>query len=187
MQIIGGKFKGRKLSALRGLRTRPTSGKVREAVFNICSERVPGSSVADLFAGTGAMGIEALSRGAKHVVFVEADRKSVQLIRKNLAACGAGDMASVLCRDLLGGPEVLADLNSAFDLVFMDPPYHSGAIAPVLENLAKTGSLSPGALTVIEHSFSEPLPADAEGFEIIDTRRYGKTLVSFMSYVVASK
>lgn len=187
MQIIGGEFKGRKLFAPPGVKTRPTSGKVREAVFNICASIVHDARVADLFAGTGAMGIEALSRGARHAVFVEADRETARLIKKNLSACGAQDRAAVLCLDLLRGPQALAGLGSAFDLVFMDPPYNKEALAPALENLLKSGALAPGATVVIEHQPSEPVPAEMAELEVFDARRYGKTLVTFMSHVVAGR
>lgn len=187
MQVIGGKFKGRKLLALPGRSIRPTSAKVREAVFNICSGMVSGARVADLFAGTGAMGIEALSRGAAHVVFVESDRGAADLIQKNLAACRAEDRAFVFCRDLLGNPGFLQHSGRVFDLIFMDPPYNRGAVAPALENLAKSGALAPGALAVIEHAPAEVLPPDSGPFEVFDQRKYGKTLVSFMKYMVASR
>ncbi|MFW6081367.1 MAG: 16S rRNA (guanine(966)-N(2))-methyltransferase RsmD [Desulfosalsimonas sp.] len=187
MQIIGGRYKGRKLFAPPGRKTRPTSGKVREAVFNICASLVPDARVADLFAGTGAMGIEALSRGAKHAVFVEADREAAGLIKRNLAACGAEDRSAVLCLDLLRGPQALAGMDSAFDLVFMDPPYNSQALAPSLEVLVKSGALARGAVVVIEHQPAEPVPEGIAELEVFDCRRYGKTLVSFMSHVVAGR
>ncbi|MCF8094523.1 MAG: 16S rRNA (guanine(966)-N(2))-methyltransferase RsmD [Desulfobacteraceae bacterium] len=187
MQIIGGKFKGRKLFSLQGGKTRPTSGKVREAVFNICGGLVPGARVADLFAGTGAMGIEALSRGAKHAVFVEADPGAAGVIKKNLSACGAQDDSVVLCRDLLHGPGILADLNSAFDLVFMDPPYNRGVLLPALENLVKSDTLAPDAVVIIEHSRTEAVPAMPGGLKVYETRKYGKALVSLLSYMVASR
>ncbi len=187
MQVIGGQFKRRKLLALPGRSTRPTSGKVREAVFNICARVVAGARVADLFAGTGAMGIEALSRGAAHAVFVESDRRAADLIKKNLAACRAEDRALVFCRDLLGNPGFLHQPGRDFDLVFMDPPYNRGAVAPALENLTKSGALAPGALAVIEHAPAESLPPASGPFEVFDQRKYGKTLVSFMKYMVASK
>ncbi|MFP4158315.1 MAG: 16S rRNA (guanine(966)-N(2))-methyltransferase RsmD [Desulfobacterales bacterium] len=187
MQIIGGEFKGRKLFTPPGVKTRPTSGKVREAVFNICASMVHGARVADLFAGTGAMGIEALSRGARHAVFVEADRETARLIERNLSACGAQDRAAVLCLDLLRGPQALAGLGSAFDLVFMDPPYNSEALSPALENLLKSGALAPGATVVIEHQPSEPVPPEMAGLEVFDSRRYGKTLVTLMLHVVPGR
>ncbi|MFP3980836.1 MAG: 16S rRNA (guanine(966)-N(2))-methyltransferase RsmD [Desulfobacterales bacterium] len=186
MQVIGGKFKGRKLLALPGRSIRPTSGKVREAVFNICASMVAGARVADLFAGTGAMGIEALSRGAAHAVFVESDRRAADVIQKNLAACRAEDRAAVFCRNLLGNPDFLRQPGRTFDLVFMDPPYNRAAVAPALENLAKSGVLAPGALAIIEHAPAESLLPESGPFEVFDQRKYGKTLVSFMKYMVAS-
>lgn len=187
MQVIAGQFKGRKLFAPPGRSTRPTSGKVREAVFNICADIVRGAMVADLFAGTGAMGIEALSRGARYAVFVEADRGAAELIKKNLTACRAQDRASVFCRDLRRAPRVLEYAGAAFDLVFMDPPYNAGVLAPALQNLIKSGTLAPEAVVVVEHSPSEPVYRDPDVFEEFDRRRYGKTVVSFLSHVVANR
>lgn len=187
MQIISGKYKGKKLFTLKGRKTRPTSSKVREAIFNICADKVAGASVADLFAGTGAMGIEALSRGARHAVFVESDPGAAELVKRNLSACRAEDNAKVICMDLLHRPSLMKGLGPAFDLVFMDPPYNIGAIGPSLAALVKNDALAPFATIIIEHSDAELLPAGTSGLEIYDSRRYGKTLVSFLSYVVASR
>ena len=187
MQIIGGEFKGRKLFSLPGRSIRPTSGKVREAVFNICAPMVAGARVADLFAGTGAMGIEALSRGAAHAVFVESDRGAADVIQKNLAACRAENRSAVFCKNLLGNPGFLQQSGLVFDLVFMDPPYNRDTVAPALENLVKSGVLAPGAVAVIEHAPAEPLPENSALFEVFDQRKYGKTLVSFMKYMIASR
>ncbi|MCF8110386.1 MAG: 16S rRNA (guanine(966)-N(2))-methyltransferase RsmD [Desulfobacteraceae bacterium] len=186
MRIIAGRFKGRRLYTPAGRQTRPTPGKVREAIFNICASAVPSACVADLFSGTGAMGIEALSRGARHAVFIDSDTKACRLIKNNLALCRAEDRAAVLCRDLLRGPGTLSGPNSIFNLVFMDPPYNRGALAPALENLLKSGTLAPGAVMVIEHAPTEPVPKSLPGLDVFDVRRYGKTLVTFMSYMVAN-
>lgn len=184
MRITGGRFKGRRLASPPGLKTRPTPAKVREAVFNICRDFTAGATVADLFAGTGAMGIEALSRGAKYAVFVESDRRAAGIIKKNLETCGASDRAAVLCRDLLGGPSAVSEAKAVFDLVFMDPPYARGSLVMALEKLSESGTLAPGALIAAEHCESEQIPPGHAGLEVIDCRRYGKTLVSFMSYMI---
>lgn len=187
MRIIAGNFKGRKLLAVAGKTTRPTSGKVREAIFDICGPQIRGARVADLFAGTGAFGLEALSRGAHSAVFVESDPRAIEVIRKNIAACRVEDQSTILRRDILRG-----DLGSlmahgfVFDLVFMDPPYRQNALAPALQNLANSRVLARGATVIIEHAAADRLPEDMEGFEVSDRRRYGKTLVSFLSYMVAS-
>lgn len=139
-----------------------------------------------MFAGTGAMGIEALSRGAGYAVFFESDPKACGLIKKNLAACRAEDRASVLCRDLLRSPGALAGPDFIFDLVFIDPPYNHGLLTPAIETLVKGGCLAPGAVLIIEHAPTEPAPADHAELEVFDTRKYGKTLVTFMSYMIAS-
>ncbi|MFW6082400.1 MAG: RsmD family RNA methyltransferase, partial [Desulfosalsimonas sp.] len=102
-----------------------------------------------------------------------------------LALCRAEDRAAVLCRDLLQGPDALAGPDFIFNLVFMDPPYNRGALGPALENLLKSGTLAPGAAVVIEHAPTEPVPENLPEFDVFDVRRYGKTLVTFLSYMVA--
>lgn len=147
MRVIAGQFKGRRLKppAWEGLR--PTSDKLRETLFNILAPRVDGARVLDGYAGTGALGIEALSRGAAHVTFVEHNRRALALIEENLAACGgdrrytieSGDVAAVLRRS--GGP---------FDLILLDPPYDLHAITDALE--AAAARLAPDGLIVLERA-----------------------------------
>ncbi len=187
MRIIAGKYRGKLLFCLRGNTTRPTGGKVREAIFNICGDTVVGARVLDLFAGTGAFGLEALSRGADSAVFVDASKQAVDVIRKNIAACGADSAATVLCADIGRNLHCLYSCNTLFDLVFMDPPYHKNAIAVAVDNIIKSGTLAPGAMVVIEHAANEPAPADKPCCPVIDVRRYGKTLVTFMRYMVEAE
>jgi len=183
MRIIAGRHKGRKLTSLPGKTTRPTSGKVREAIFSIVADRIEDAAVIDLFAGTGAFGLEAISRGASHAVFVDSDRKGIEIIRKNVAACGEHDRSTVLLADASGGLRRLSLSGGEFDLVFMDPPYNRQAIRPALEELAASGILSKGAVIAIEHDKNETIPEDIAGIGITDRRKYGKTLVTFMKRV----
>jgi len=122
LRIIGGKFKGKKLLPLHGSATRPTAGMVREALFNICADRIRNARVLDLFAGTGAFGLEALSRGATAAVFIDSDKRAVELIRKNITACRATDAAMVFKCDAVSNLNCIGQPGYRFDLVFMDPP-----------------------------------------------------------------
>ena len=180
MKIIAGKHKGRKLASLPGKAMRPTSGKVREAIFSIVADRIEDAAVVDLFAGTGAFGLEAISRGASHAVFVDSDRKGIEIIRKNIAACGENERSTVLLADIAGGLRRLSLSGGEFDLVFMDPPYNREAVRPALEGLAASGILAKGAVVAIEHDKNEIIPEDIAGIELTDRRKYGKTLVTFM-------
>lgn len=186
MRIIAGKNRGRNLFSLPDRTTRPTSGKVREAVFNICAGRVRSARVADLFAGTGAFGLEALSRGAGYAVFVDSDRRAVATIEKNVTACRAEQQSRVLCRNILQDPGFLSSTGLFFDLVFLDPPYSAGALEPAIKNIAGGGALAPEALVIIEHAAADPLPGDLFGLQCTDQRKYGKTIVSFLSNMVAN-
>ena len=183
MRIIGGKFKGKKLLPLHGTTTRPTSGLVREALFNICADRIEKARVLDLFAGTGAFGLEAISRGAADVVFIDSDKHAVDLIRKNVAACRATDTATIFKWDVVSNLSCIARMGPCFDLVFMDPPYRRDVLAPTLKNLVKADVLSPDALLIIEHSIDRPVAGIMTPFQITDQRKYGKTFVTFMSHM----
>ncbi len=180
MRIIGGIHKGRKLASLPGKTTRPTSGKVREAIFNICSDDIPDANVLDLFAGTGAFGLEAISRGAARAVFVDSDRRGIDIIRKNIAACRENERTSVFCTDITTNLNMLLSAGLYFDIVFLDPPYHAHAAGKALDTLSGTGMLRKGAMVIVEHGKREEIPVDITGMEIIDRRKYGKTLVTFL-------
>lgn len=157
MRVIAGIAHGRTLAGPpAGAATRPTSDKVREALFDILGPTVAGSRVADLFAGTGALGIEALSRGARHAVFVESDRRLCEVIRRNLAAVGLADRAKVLQRDVRRAASQLA-VDAPFDLAFVDPPYQHGLELDALEVLVRHALLAPDALVAVEHASREPL------------------------------
>ncbi|MBW1989679.1 MAG: 16S rRNA (guanine(966)-N(2))-methyltransferase RsmD [Deltaproteobacteria bacterium] len=179
MRIVAGEFKGRRLVAPKDRSIRPTSEKVREAVFAILADEAVDARVLDLFAGSGAMGIEALSRGAKTAVFVDGSAKALELVKKNVAAIGVQDRTRVIRRDGSGSLDFLSAAGGPFSLVFVDPPYHEDLCAKVLSGLAKSGALAPGAVVVVEHGLREALPKEAGGLRLFDARRYGKTLVSF--------
>lgn len=182
LRITGGQRRGKKLLSVRGLATRPTAARVRESIFNIIAARVPEARVLDLFAGTGIQGLEALSRGARYAVFVDSAPAAVDVIRKNLAACGLTHQAKVLRQDLRLAYPWLSPWPGAFSLVLMDPPYYQGNIEGVLSRLHASGALAPGALVVAEHAASEAIARCQPEFTVTDQRRYGKTAVSFLDY-----
>lgn len=184
MRIIGGELKGRKLRSIRGTAIRPTSDRVRESIFNIIRQRVAGSKVLDLFAGTGALGIEALSRGAKTATFVDRSVSSLSIISRNLKSFKVEDRSKTIKWDIHKNLNCLKTLPSFFDLVFMDPPYDMDIANRALENLHKCEALEKEAMIVVEHSPKEKIEIEAPVFSSADERRYGKTLVSFLIYML---
>ena len=184
IRIIGGELKGRKLATVRGIKTRPTSDRVRESIFNILGDRVRGARVLDLYAGTGAMGIEALSRGAESVLFADHHRAALVALEKNIKACSLQSRAKLVRWDLLNNLNIISSHRPAFNLVFLDPPYNKNMIQPTLSNLGISQSLEKGSRLVLEHSPLEPIPENLPGFKISDQRRYGKTLVSFLIFML---
>lgn len=183
MRVIGGTLKGRRLASFRGLGVRPTPDPVREALFNILQgEPAAGGRVLDLFAGTGALGIEALSRGAAKAVFVDSSRASVSIIRKNIEICGLAARSRVINRDALAALRGLAASGECFDLIFMDPPYESGYVEKALGAIEAGGLLNPGGMVVAEASARSGV--DCEGLGLLGlkgTRRYGDTKVYFFT------
>jgi 16S rRNA (guanine966-N2)-methyltransferase len=182
LRIIGGTLKGRKLATIRGKIIRPTADRLREAIFNILADRVENSVVLDLFAGTGALGIEAFSRGAQSVVFVDNSKSAIAVLKKNISTCAVQENTTIIKWDILKNLNCIKSMNPAFDLVFLDPPYNKDCLKTVLHNLSRNDALEKGACLVIEHSDTEPVPLKIPAFNIADERRYGRTLVSFLRY-----
>lgn len=179
MRIVAGKFRGRRLEAPETSGIRPTADRVREALFSIIASRVPGALVLDLFAGTGALGLEALSRGAIRAVFVDQGAEAVRIIRANVRRLGVSDQAEVLHGDVSRFARRLAERNACFDLLFMDPPYGKGYIEitmPLLGVLAL-----PHALLIAEHPAKAVPPESCAEWHHVDTRTYGDSAISFYS------
>ena len=177
MRVIAGEFRGRKLLAPRGGRIRPTSDPVREAIFNILGPTWTYHEILDLFAGTGALGIEAISRGAGRAVFVEQGREALKILKGNLEALGLTSRARVLALAAKRGIKVLAEEGEAFDLIFMDPPYRKDLVGKTLQEIARRGILSTPGLIVAEHSPTEAITPPL-GLELSLQRRYGDTTIS---------
>ncbi len=184
LRIIGGVLKGKKLYSVRGKMIRPTADRLRESIFNILSFRIQGAVVLDLFAGTGALGIEALSRGAVFAVFVDKYRSALIAIEKNIRSCGLDDRTKIINRNIIRNLNGIKAICPAFNIVFMDPPYNKNLIKPALLNLHRSRLLEKNACIMVEHSPLEPIPEDLTEFKISDQRKYGKTLVSFLNYMI---
>lgn len=181
MRIIAGSFKGRKLVSPRGAETRPTSDRVREAIFSVVGEMVRGASVLDLYSGTGAMGLEALSRGAKKTVFVEKGQAALKCLKMNIEAAGCQERAQVVKGSVLTFLKK-DDRNADFDLVFADPPYAGNLGTLTLLAISKHVKPLKRCLIVLEHAPDkqpEPLPANLER---VDTRKYGNVAVTFLEF-----
>lgn len=184
MRIISGSLRGRRLTAVRGMATRPTTDRTREALFNILGQTVVDRKVLDLFAGTGALAMEALSRGAESAVLVDNARAALDTIRKNIKVCNLAASTRVLNWDLRRRLTCLKDYQHHFDLVFMDPPYGQNLTDKTLTHLHDSGTLAADALVVVERHVDDLLEPPGDRFHLQDQRRYGKTLVSFIRYVL---
>lgn len=179
MRVIAGIAKGRKLSAPRGGDIRPTSDRVKEAIFNIISDTVQDAEVLDLFAGTGSLGIEALSRGAIKAYFVDSRLESIKLIKKNLELTGLQDKASVIKADVNKAVDRFIKSGIKFKLIFLDPPYRiSVSFLDAILLMLATHMLNSDGLLILEHS-AKSEPRTVEGLEVESTRIYGDTAVTF--------
>jgi len=184
MRIISGTLRGRRLTPVPGNRIRPSSDLLRESLFNILGSRVKDATVVDLFAGTGSLGLEALSRGAASAVFVDSHPQSFKIIIRNLEACALEAQSTVLKRDVLRGLGFLGATGKVFNLVFMDPPYDKGFAERTLLLLEESPFISEDACIVVEHSAAERLPEKSVRLTRTEKRRYGKALVSFYESVL---
>lgn len=183
LRVIAGELRGRRLATVPGLKTRPTADRTRESVFNILGPTLVGAHVLDLFAGTGAYGIEALSRGAAAAWFVEIGREALEVLSANVTALGLAEQTRIVRWDAARNLNCLRDREPKFDLAFLDPPYRKGLVAPALAHLHAAGCLAAGARLVVEHAAEDTLPElEGQDFRLTDQRRYGIALVSFLTY-----
>lgn len=177
MRIIGGKYRSRVLSDFAGDEVRPTSDRSKEALFNILSLKLYGARVLDLFAGSGALGLESLSRGAKEVVFNDRAKDSLAIVKKNLATLKIpvnGEEAKLLGADFL---VCLESMRGSFDLIFIDPPYRLDYGAKALQKISEKGLLTEHGIAVYERD--RPFDGEIAGLEKYDERKYGKTYFTF--------
>lgn len=171
MRVITGSARGRRLKELEGMETRPTTDRVKEGLFSALQFDIEGRKVLDLFAGTGQLGIECLSRGAASAVFVDRRADAVKLIRENLRLTELEDRARVIAGDSM---EYLKSIREPFDIIFLDPPYAAGLLEPAIAHIAKFDILAPHGIIAAEHPTDRVLPALAPPYRLHRTYRYGK-------------
>lgn len=184
MRVIGGTAKGRKLAAFAGTDIRPTPDRVREALFSMLYSRrgvLTGAKILDLFAGSGALGIEALSRGASHAWLVDHSREAVSTIRTNLEKCGFVDRATIVQRDVGAALTVVAAAGP-FAIIFADPPYGRDHPGKLLEGIERQGLLETQGLVCLETATADLVPMRVGSLHHIDQRRYGLTMLHFYQH-----
>ena len=173
MIITSGLFKGRKLLTLKGGTTRPTSSRLRQALFNICQSYIADTQFLDLFAGSGAIGIEAISRGASKVIFIEGNSAAVKVIEKNIKMLGIENQCQIISKDALIALDGLDRQNQSFDLIYTDPPYHSPLTAKIIEKIETTSVLEPNGDFFLEEG-DENLTSK---LELISKRKAGTSFL----------
>lgn len=178
MRIIAGTLKGRRLTPPRWDGLRPTSDKLRETLFNVLGPAVEGQRVLDAYAGTGAVGIEALSRGATHVTFVESDRRAADLIEQNLSRCGVSDRYAIIRVEFARARQRLTGAD--FDVIFLDPPYGADELAKALKTAAELASSH--TLVIAEHAKRDKVPANAGPLTLTRDLVSGDSALAFYRY-----
>ncbi len=180
LRVITGTYRGMHLSSVPGLHTRPTQDRVKEAIFSILGDRVDGATVLDLFSGTGSLGIEALSRGASEIVFVENAQAPLKALRQNIARVDESS-CKVLPVPIQRALPLLAREGKRFDLIFMDPPYGKKLVDKTLSLLVQHSLLTETGQIVAEHETRAVIPKEIGTLFRIDSRKYGDTSISFYS------
>jgi len=175
MRIIAGKFKGRKLYSPKDDNIRPTSDKVKEAIFSMIGEYLDDAAVIDLFSGSGSLGLEALSRGAKICYFCDNSAESLKLIKSNIDVCGADESSHIFTGDY---KKALSKVTEKADIIFLDPPYGEVFFDKCFEKICEYGVLKEGGLIVAEHGKETPLPDKVLNFGKIKEKKYGAVTVS---------
>jgi 16S rRNA (guanine(966)-N(2))-methyltransferase RsmD len=179
MRIISGTLRGRRLKGPEGMELRPTSDRLRQALFNILGADIEGSALLDLFSGTGAIGLEALSRGAREVVYVESSRDSMKILRRNLQECGITEGYRIYHGDVFTMLRALGREKFHADIIFLDPPYAWGPYEDVLETLFRTGIASRNSKVIVEHHRKAVLPESGKSFHRIRLLQQSDKCLSF--------
>ena len=182
MRVVAGEYGGRRLKAVPGMKTRPTTDKVKEAMFNIIGPYLEGGQVLDLFAGSGGLSIEAVSRGADHATLVDRQYQAIKTIHENLSVTKEEDKFTVLKGEAYKMLNKLAKQEQGFDYVFLDPPYKKQQILELMEQLKKLGLLNTDALIICETDQVADLPEELADFELIKKADYGITELTFYRY-----
>ena len=184
MKIGGGKFRGMYIEAPSGRKTRPTGGRLKKSLFDILAPRLPEARVLDIFAGAGALGLEALSRGASHVTFVERNRAAANAIRKNLERLQLTEQTELLQRDAESAINFLAAGQDAFELVLLDPPYQADIHDTLLQKIGAVSLAKPGGLVILEHHHKMPLADSYSGLAKVREVRVGESCLTFFEAAV---
>jgi len=184
MRVIAGKFKGRQLFSPKDEAVRPTTDRIKENIFNLIQFRVSGARFLDLFGGSGAMSVEAVSRGAMRVVTVDHARDSLALIKKNFEKVGIGKEGQIMDADYAVAIERLK--GDPFDIIFCDPPYHAGFYEDILRKIGEKELLSDGGILVFEHATEREIPL-TDGWEALDCRKYGSVTVDILTFRKSAK
>lgn len=179
MRVIAGKARGRRLNSVSGLKTRPTTDRIKETLFNIIANEVADSNFLDLYAGNGGIGIEALSRGAKQVIFIDKNPQCTRIIKENLMKTELSSQAEVYTNDALKAITILARKKREFDLVFVDPPYNLGYVAKALAAIAEHKVVSKNGLVITEFGNKEDIPDSVLNLFLVRSENYGDTSLGF--------
>ncbi len=179
VRVITGTAKGRKLQSLKGQKTRPTADRVKESLFSILGDRVRAGWFLDLYAGSGAIGIEALSRGASGAIFIDNSRAAVRILKGNLDRVDLESKAEVYATDVLRGIAALAARDMEFSCIFLDPPYDQGKVTPTLMALSQACLVAADTIVVAEHSQGETVPEQVDSLDKVRVQVYGDTVLSF--------
>lgn len=183
MRVIAGKCKGRPLKAVPGVNTRPTTDKIKESIFNMIGPYFDGGEGLDLFGGSGGLGLEGLSRGLEKVIFVDRDRKAVDVIKQNIKFCGFEDQSEVFCNDANRALKAIIKRGLKFSHIFLDPPYKIKELEAIILEIDKAELLTEDGMIIAEHGMDLVLP-DTVGSLVLQRREvYGSTTaVSILSY-----
>jgi len=185
MRIVGGKYRGKRIDYPKLGTVRPTQDRVKEALFNVIAKEVPGSVVVELFAGSGSLALEAISRGASRAVFVDINPACLKIIRKNIGSIDSQSISEVYKADALKAIERFEKRGVKFNIVFVDPPYHKGLPKKTLIKLARHDILWQNNIIIIEHSKRELIP-EVEGINLLMQRQYGDTVLSYCRKAIKS-
>jgi 16S rRNA (guanine966-N2)-methyltransferase len=181
MRIITGIAKGRRIKAPEGMDTRPTTDRVKESLFNIISKKIFEAKVLDLFAGTGNLGLESISRGAHKCTFVESTKATLKILRENIEGLDFQDKSEVYSQDAFAALKILSRNNEKYDLIFLDPPYSKGFVNKAIKEIDELDLLSDDGIVVSEYDMIDPIPDSIGKIKIYRTEKYGKTKISFWS------
>ncbi|MDR1773700.1 MAG: 16S rRNA (guanine(966)-N(2))-methyltransferase RsmD [Clostridioides sp.] len=179
MRIISGKVRGLKLETPKNDDIRPTTDRIKESVFNIINSYILDSEVLDLFSGSGSLGLECISRGAKKCVFVDSNKESINLLKKNIRKTRFEENSEVFNLDFRDALGQFGTKNKKFDLIFLDPPYHEGLFEEALQKIQKNNLIKEDSLIIVEHDTEDKLPDKIDKLSKKDERKYGKTTITF--------